>query len=141
MQQRKYREERKSFNFSKDSYHLNLSCALELDCHNQSIKKSWKKDIWRKESKSSNLGSCLISSICQKVVNWQSTSHQTLMQYFTKTLLAPAVALEAKKKRLAIFQRDRVLEKRRRRRLHRRQKPHCYISHIQTAYFYRDQVL
>ena len=45
-----------------------------------------KKDIWRKEGKSrfgSNLPSCFISSICQTVVNWQSTSHQTLMQYFT----------------------------------------------------------
>ena len=26
---------------------------------------------------------CLISSICHTVVNWQSTSHQTSMQYFT----------------------------------------------------------
>ena len=67
----------------------NLFYAPELDFHNKSIKTFSKERHLKKrkyESRfGSNLPSCFISSICQTVVNWQSTSHQTLMQYFTNS--------------------------------------------------------
>ena len=52
-----------------------LSCALELDCHNQSICKEISKEshLKKRKSKSSNFPSCLIPSICQTSTSCQLT--------------------------------------------------------------------
>ena len=118
--------------------HLNLIVTI-----NQFIKKSRKKDIWRKEKVKVAIFRPVWFPVFvkhQPVVNWQSTSHQTLMQYFTSQLKAvlsqcciggkkPQAPSYISHNQTACFCRDRVLWKALHWRLKHTQAP-SYISHI-----------